>query len=697
MKLTRYTRLYLLLAALPLLATGCSREQDSDAAPEQAVDFTRITTRTASGNSLPGDFADYGTLKARATATTGAAQTATLTYNNPSWTCTPQLYWQSTTQNTTIALWRGTDNDFTLPANLGDTNDSGISAYALHDRLWTNYVGLLSTSLTWELKHCMAQIRVELTVAKGVTLPEGSSLTSATVSMTLPTAGHFDTATGTVTRQTGNGTTGTVQFYQPNPEEAVFYAVALPGNTDTREISIKLGDQAYHYSASSSISLTAGTCHSYKLALTDRADVQALNVQMEGDWADVPVSTQAAASEYSCTTTQAGELATTLPKADKFYSKVIVNVAAMNDDDWRALVAFVDDATRPADLTINYTGSAELEISSIFSDSSKKIHVGSLTLQGYLKIPNNSFQGNYYLTKLVVGKQGDAGKACTIGASAFNSCTSLREVILEEGLTTIGESAFEGLNLTGAVTIPSSVTTFGESSFKGTKLTSVTLPDKLTTISNSAFEDCKQLTSITIPSSVTYLGDSSFKGSGLTMVTLPDKLATIGHYAFQNCTTLGGSITIPSTVTSIGELVFAGTALTSVYIYGNVTWNSTGLSNSNAAFNNCIKLETIVLGSVVTSLGSTAFRGCTALKKIVLNGTSDITCPDGWSGVFANVTTANVPIYLYGSVNASQAGAWRTSLDGKTWKEVHYGFSGTASNIEDLLDDTKYRSVTPGN
>ena len=728
MKPTRYTPLYLLLAALPLLATGCDHEQDPAPAQKQSVDFTRITTRTAGGTALPGDFADYGTLHAAISSGNGTPKTATLTYNSSSttWTCTPELYWPSVTHNT-LTLMRGSGGDFTLPADLGaaastasgtsgSASSASVTNYALNDRLWLGYTGSIpSTSASlWQLEHRMAQIRVELTMAEGVTLPSGASpLTSATVSMTLPTAGHFDAGTGVVSRQQGGGATGEVKFYQPDPSEAVFYAVALPGATDTREIGITLGGQEYHYLASSPISLTAGSCHSYKLALTDRMDVQSLSVKTEGEWTDVTVGIKAEENEYTCTATSAGGLAIELAKTANIYAKVIVNVAAMNEDDWKALTAFVNDRTKPAaDLTINYTGDSEVEIPSYFTQTTDgPITISSLTLRGNLKLAG--FSSNGYLTKLVIGKS-TSGKAPVIARDGFYNCGFLREVTIEgvtsweensflnctnlasvtltEGVTTIGSSAFEGCTQLTSIAIPKGVTSLGDKSFYGcTNLASVTLAEGLKTIGYSAFRNCP-LTNITIPKGVTSLGDNSFYGcTNLTSVTLAEGLTTIGYSAFRNCTTLGGSITIPSTVTSISEFAFGGTALTSVYIYGNMTWNDS-FYDPNAAFDGCTKLETIVLGSDVVSLGSTTFRGCSALKKIVLNGTSAITCPTGWGGVFYNTPTTTASIYLYGSMDASSADGWK-SLGGKTWGSVHYGFSGTASNIEDLLDESKYSST----
>ena len=731
MQPTRYTPLYLLLAALPLLATGCDHEQDPAPAQKQSVDFTRITTRTADGTVLPGDFADYGILHAAISSGDGTPKTATLTYNRSSatWTCSPELYWPSVTRNT-LTLWRGSEGDFTLPADLGATasttsgvSGSSVTNYALNDRLWLSYTGPIPSAPAspWQLEHRMAQMRVELTTASGVTLPGNVSLATATVSMTLPTEGTFSTTTGSVSRRQGSTAKGRVQFYQPNSAEAVFYAVALPGATGTREIIITLpGGQAYHYLASSSISLTAGSCLSYKLALTDRMDVQPLSVKTEGEWQGTTVGIGAMGDkEYACTTTTAGELATALSAlAVNPYEKVTIKAGGMNDNDWTALTMFMNEKQykeHPIELILDYTGSDELDVK-----LNPNIRVHSLTLKGKLKIMNNGFYNNTYLTSVKL-QEG----LTTLGSAAFEDCVNLKSiaipttittwdintfkgtgltlVTLPEGLTMLGESAFENCtSLTGTVTIPSSITSFGKYAFKGSGLTSVVLSDKLTTLGESAFENCARLTgTVTIPSTITSFGMYAFRNSGvtkavfgsglteivrglfdgchtlkevvipnsvtslkeycfrntsLTSVTLPSNLVGIGQEAFCGCASLTGAVILPPTVTSLDNGAFKGTGLTSVTLPNGLT------TIGESAFENCTGLTGITIPAAVTSLGNGAFRA---------SGLKSLTLPDklktlGWY-TFANCANLTGEVIIPSSV-----------------KEIgHYAFGG--SGLESVI------------
>ena len=644
MKPTRYTPLYLLFAALPLLATGCDHEQDPAPAQKQSVDFTRITTRTAGGTVLPGDFADYGILHAAISSGDGTPKTATLTYNRSSatWTCSPELYWPSVTRNT-LTLWRGSEGDFTLPADLGATasttsgvSGSSVTNYALNDRLWLSYTGPIPSAPAspWQLEHRMAQMRVELTTASGVTLPGNVSLATATVSMTLPTEGTFSTTTGSVSRRQGSTAKGRVQFYQPNSAEAVFYAVALPGATGTREIIITLpGGQAYHYLASSFISLTAGSCLSYKLALTDRMDVQPLSVKTEGEWQGTTVGIGAMGDkEYACTTTTAGELATALSAlVVNPYEKVTIKAGGMNDNDWTALTMFMNEKQykeHPIELILDYTGSDELDVK-----LNSNIRVHSLTLKGKLKIMNNGFYNNTYLTSVKL-QEG----LTTLGESAFGDCVNLKSiaipttittwnintfkgtgltlVTLAEGLTMLGESAFENCaSLTGTVTIPSSITSSGIYVFKNSGVTKAVFNNGLTEIGRCLFEECRTLKEVAIPSSVTALKEYCFKNTGLTSVALPSNLVEIGGEAFYGCASLTGAVVIPSSVTTLGDRAFKDTGLTAVTLPDNLT------TLGESAFENCASLTgRVTIPSSITSFGAYVFRNSGVEEAVFANG-----------------------------------------------------------------------------
>ena len=88
----------------------------------------------------------------------------------------------------------------------------------------------------------------------------------------------------------------------------------------------------------------------------------------------------------------------------------------------------------------------------------------------------------------------------------------IKQVIIDDGVTTIGDGAFANTSLT-SITIPNSVTTIGSSAFYDcSSLTSVTIGNGVRTIEGGAFSSCSSLASITIPNSVTRIWHSAFYG-----------------------------------------------------------------------------------------------------------------------------------------------------------------------------------------
>ena len=230
-----------------------------------------------------------------------------------------------------------------------------------------------------------------------------------------------------------------------------------------------------------------------------------------------------------------------------------------------------------------------------------------------------------------------------IGDSAFYQCSNLANITIPNSVTSIGDSAFSGCSGLTSVTIPNSVTTIGGSAFSGCSgLKSVMIPDSVTSIGSSAFYNCSGLTSITIPNSVISIGGSAFRYcSGLTSITIPDSVTLIDNAAFTECSSLT-SVTIPNSVTSIGESVFDGCSkLTynekdglkylgnseNLYLYLADT-TSTSITEakidenckliSSYAFAYCSRLTSVTIGNSVTSIGKSAFEGCSGLKSVYI-------------------------------------------------------------------------------
>ena len=192
--------------------------------------------------------------------------------------------------------------------------------------------------------------------------------------------------------------------------------------------------------------------------------------------------------------------------------------------------------------------------------------------------------------------------------------SSVKKVVIEDGVTSIGNDAFSNCSGLISITIPNSVTSIGESVFYYcTSLTTITIPDGVTSIGSSAFRDCTSLTTITIPNSITSIGEAAFGNCiRLTSITIPESVTSIGNYAFSGCTSLT-SITIPDNVTSIGECAFSYcTSLTNITIPDSVT------SIGSAAFYKCSSLTNITIPNSVTSIGNKAFSDCTSLTNITI-------------------------------------------------------------------------------
>ena len=269
----------------------------------------------------------------------------------------------------------------------------------------------------------------------------------------------------------------------------------------------------------------------------------------------------------------------------------------------------------------------------------------------------------------------------SIGSHAFYNCTSLTSITIPDSVTSIGDSAFSNCGLT-SITIPGSVTSIGKFAFDGcTHLTSITIPDSVTSIGEAAFHGCFSLTSITIPDSVTSIGKYAFSDcesltnitisdsvtsigayafqycSRLTNITIPDSVISIGEWAFRDCSGLT-SITIPKSVTSIGNDAFYGCNNLTVYLESGSTltsndlgvdeskivsyWNEDNLTwkltadgtltisgtwamkdynseeNPSPARKRKDSVKKVVIENGVTSIGSSAFRGCTNLTSITI-------------------------------------------------------------------------------
>ena len=285
------------------------------------------------------------------------------------------------------------------------------------------------------------------------------------------------------------------------------------------------------------------------------------------------------------------------------------------------------------DGTLNISGTGEMRgynAYSIKSPACDNSNIKNVVIEdGITSIGSFAFYG-CSLTNIRI-----PGSVTSIGKYALDDCMSLTSVTIPGSVSSIGEYAFmDCRNLTDA-TILDGVTSIENRAFWGcSSLTSVTIPNSVTNIGESAFWHCKNLTSITIPDGVTSIEDHVFSCCySLPSITIPNSVTSIGNRAFDSCTELT-SITIPDSVISIGNFAFEGcTELTSITIPDSV------ISIGDSAFEKCRILPSISIPDSVTSIGGNVFKDCNRLKTISLSCKSSLKKSD--FGEQANLVSAS--------------------------------------------------------
>ena len=115
--------------------------------------------------------------------------------------------------------------------------------------------------------------------------------------------------------------------------------------------------------------------------------------------------------------------------------------------------------------------------------------------------------------------------------------SSIKKVIICDGVTSLGERAFSACKNLESVTIGNDVTKIGSFAFNSCEnLKTVVIGNNVETIGESAFFYCESLTSIIIPDSVSRIGDYAFEHCELLeTVTMGSGVEKVGHDAFYLC------------------------------------------------------------------------------------------------------------------------------------------------------------------
>ena len=375
----------------------------------------------------------------------------------------------------------------------------------------------------------------------------------------------------------------------------------------------------------------------------------------------------------------------------------------------------------------------------IWGDSVSKINnnafngctnLQNLTLSESIQtIGDNAFAGCSKLTN--ISFKNGISNIKSIGAYAFQYCSELNWFALTN-IETIGANAFKECSKLTSVDLSSSkLKEIPEFAFAYCKaLTSVDLNENITTIKNNAFYNCVLLSDIELPSKLEVIKSSAFYGCvSLKSITIGEGVTQIGGEAFRNCTNLstinfnavncGNLLTndsfrnlsancnavIGNNVTRIPSNLFAYSPIKTIVIGSNVTEIGTSAfiscSNlinvdipnsvktlSSSAFNGCSKLESVTIGEGVKTFGSETFRNCTSLKTINFNASS---CNNvaGYGYNFYNISS-DAELLVGEKVELIPSNLFSSS----SIKTVKLGSSVSEINQEAFYGCSKLTSVT---
>lgn len=278
----------------------------------------------------------------------------------------------------------------------------------------------------------------------------------------------------------------------------------------------------------------------------------------------------------------------------------------------------------------------------------------------------------------------------SIPTYCFFNCSSLKEVIIPDGISKIERNAFDGCTSLTNARFPNDLYSIEAEAFQNCKkLTNLVLPERINSIGVSAFNNCESLGTITFPSTLRNI--YGFSNTGITKVILPEGIKKIEAHAFSGCHKLE-SIEFPSTLDSIKNNAFYECdALTSVTLPNNLTGlgeqafaNCRQLRNitipasldtiHKRTFNNCDSLRTVIIPDGIKRIKSLAFESCDSLEVVTL----PTTLLNIGAKVFANTNLKTISIpegitYLAGGVFQNCRKLRKVTLP-STLKELRYTY-----------------------
>jgi len=193
--------------------------------------------------------------------------------------------------------------------------------------------------------------------------------------------------------------------------------------------------------------------------------------------------------------------------------------------------------------------------------------------------------------------------------SNFDSLTKITSLTLGSGVTSIGDYAFQNNQITGDLTIPESVTSIGISAFENNLINGKLDILGSGTISANAFNN-NQLSEAIISGNILTISNNAFSNNQIIKLIIPKTVTTMYTDSFTS--NLIETLSVGKCTSDICTSDVFGKLIKNLTIESGVV--SEGTTPASGAFRydsddaSAVKIEKLVLGDGVTSIGGSAFE-----------------------------------------------------------------------------------------
>lgn len=283
----------------------------------------------------------------------------------------------------------------------------------------------------------------------------------------------------------------------------------------------------------------------------------------------------------------------------------------------------------------------------------------------------------------------------------FNYIKHIKSVTVNENITHIGDYAFYydfGTKTITTLSLPSTLESIGNYAFyNALSIHKISFPEKLETIGNYAFQSCN-VNELVFPDSIRTIGNYAFYRTALDKIDLGNGVRSVGKFAFSetgNEEHKLESVTIPASVENMDSAFCWCYDLKEIILAENGNYKSVdGIVYSKdgkklifcppaieklgvvkvcdgtevicqRAFDNCTKIEAIIIPNSVTTLEAEFASGCDSLKLMYIPKTVKNL---QYSSFFSSIWYQNeaIPEIFYGGSEDE----WNELMEGLTFQTI---------------------------